>query len=709
MEFGSDDQKLIEPILSSHQQSEDVGHLQNDRRQTGLAWVKDFDPSTGEEVVVNLPSFFKGASGGIILPPYGPDVSSSPLESRLNVLGRFPSPLLEPFSFPIYLLGSSVLKFSFRHHLFILPSFNSLWGVRRALFTRFGLVLMITVRLGWSITEMDADCSSEDWQTENTVQLYSAIIFVTLLALWVEYQLKNWPEPPGFLAYLRSLSPPKCEEFFFSYTWAVRATDVRTLARALWNSGVGVWIDILKLCSGDSIGTSIRTMIKKSYLTVVFLNPKYLKSRNCCIEAYEASLKADADPDSVIVCRIHDPSDPEQLPPEAIKYWEDKNVRVVTGFLALMQELDQEVKQANFRKYNWWKSNQSEQLSSGIPQHIVLPDCVPLFWAGFFPIFRFVLPPSSVSLGPYWLSGNCKQTGRQTRVSVLLFVTLLSLLGTGASLALFGMEAWHHDQLGFIFIVLLSITNCVPILETSKIFDTRIEMSDCLRPLTSTTFVTKDANSPIRPVQVIIEGNTNHVIAKNLKRFLKRIGHLFEHDEKNDPQRMDHHLHSPIQDPSSTPEKSRRLSALFSSSPPPSPSPGRRARDSFMKIERQGQPVITIFILATLDERNKWYKKRNKIDFSRAIFIWAGPEDEEFGPFAVGGSDEARSWFSDRLVLLAGREGERLASEIFSSLGIRVASALYKIPTTDFSSTTPVTEPNYDDQTTSQTTTNNPS
>lgn len=39
------------------------------------------------------------------------------------------------------------------------------------------------------------------------------------------------------------------QEMMFSYSWKVEEDNIRTLARAVWSAGVGVWIDVVKLCA----------------------------------------------------------------------------------------------------------------------------------------------------------------------------------------------------------------------------------------------------------------------------------------------------------------------------------------------------------------------------------------------------------------------------------------------------------------------------
>ncbi|KAJ1558885.1 hypothetical protein HK096_009885 [Nowakowskiella sp. JEL0078] len=74
----------------------------------------------------------------------------------------------------------------------------------------------------------------------------------------------------------------------FSYNWSVKSESIRTLAHCIWNSGIGVWIDSLKLISGDSIVDDIKRAVRETNMVQIFLTPEYLESRNCNIEFMEA-------------------------------------------------------------------------------------------------------------------------------------------------------------------------------------------------------------------------------------------------------------------------------------------------------------------------------------------------------------------------------------------------------------------------------------
>ena len=137
---------------------------------------------------------------------------------------------------------------------------------------------------------------------------------------------------------------------------------MRTLAKAVWKSGVGVWIDVVKLCPGDEIRPMVRTTyvengdtdsassasepasrlpplslaefdpffpfphivrvvsllslcvrllvvrsVRRVHKVVVFLCDEYCQSPNCCIEMMEAVQH----PEKVTICIIKNNINPK--------------------------------------------------------------------------------------------------------------------------------------------------------------------------------------------------------------------------------------------------------------------------------------------------------------------------------------------------------------------------------------------------------------
>ncbi len=91
-------------------------------------------------------------------------------------------------------------------------------------------------------------------------ELGTAWIVGTACSLYVMWRVSNqrW-SPLGVMAFCRSMGAPEVEELMFSYSWKCQEEDVRTLGRSVWEAGVGAWVDVLKLSSGNEIRPVTRT------------------------------------------------------------------------------------------------------------------------------------------------------------------------------------------------------------------------------------------------------------------------------------------------------------------------------------------------------------------------------------------------------------------------------------------------------------------
>lgn len=90
-----------------------------------------------------------------------------------------------------------------------------------------------------------------------TINIGRAWAIGTFFTVLVEFTLARLKAAPdGVMPFCRSMGVPEVEEIMFSYSWAVEEENIRTLAKAVWEAGVGVWIDVIKLCPGDEVRTS---------------------------------------------------------------------------------------------------------------------------------------------------------------------------------------------------------------------------------------------------------------------------------------------------------------------------------------------------------------------------------------------------------------------------------------------------------------------
>jgi hypothetical protein len=118
-----------------------------------------------------------------------------------------------------------------------------------------------------------------------TINVGQAWAVGTAMCFYAMYQLSQLRmRADGVMGFCRSMGVPETEEMMFSYSWKVEEENVRTLGKAVWNAGVGVWVDVIKLTPGDEIRPVVRTMMRCVYRMVVFMSPDYAASPNCCVE-----------------------------------------------------------------------------------------------------------------------------------------------------------------------------------------------------------------------------------------------------------------------------------------------------------------------------------------------------------------------------------------------------------------------------------------
>ncbi len=108
----------------------------------------------------------------------------------------------------------------------------------------------------------------------------------TIAVIFLASSLRT--KPDGVIPFCRSMGAPEADDLMFSYKWGVHADNVRTLARATSEAGVSVWIDTVKLSSGDEVRPLLRSIVRSVFRCVVFLTEEYTQSPNCCIEFLEA-------------------------------------------------------------------------------------------------------------------------------------------------------------------------------------------------------------------------------------------------------------------------------------------------------------------------------------------------------------------------------------------------------------------------------------
>jgi hypothetical protein len=294
-------------------------------------------------------------------------------------------------------------------------------------------------------------------------------------------------------------------------SWKSDAENVRTLAEAVWETGVGVWIDIVKLCPGDEIRPLVRTMVHRVARVVVFLSPAYCNSPNCAVEFVEAIQQ----PKKCLVCVVQD------VDPSIIEFLEEHEIAIVYGFPALIEALDREVQDMqNSVALDWWRSQKIS--GAGVPSNVV-----PKGWhiPRFSILGRIVVKEGSLTVGPVFLQGDCRDSGRRVALPYLFFTAALGVgvnfwdlynKFSGAHVASTPGDhsndaSVEHSALDFTWLVLLALCNTIPFIAWPNLFETRRGLHVALKPLLA-------SKSLSGGVKVRVVGNGQDGVVRNLRK-----------------------------------------------------------------------------------------------------------------------------------------------------------------------------------------------
>ena len=557
-----------------------------------------------------LPACCTGAAGMSIPPYITGSMSSVTLPSRLNVLGRREFNALSVLD--LHHVGNSVLGYApiinfanlavkgrrvIKRQLFFLPS----------IFTRSTAYIIPFLKLLVAVIVVVA--AMDFFGVEFTVG-YLWII-PTALSLWSQMQLAKYKsKADGVMAFCRSLGTPAIEEYMFSYAWKHQAENVRTLAKALWSSNVGCWIDVVKLTPGDEIRPMLRTVVARVYRCVVFLCPEYIASPNCCIELAEAVQR----PDKLLFCIL------KPLPAEFDSFLstlELEGAKVVRGVPELCKQLNAEMNdQDNISYYRWW---QSQAISgAGVPEVVVPTSSWPI--PRFSLRGRLFLPEKTLAVGPVFLAGDCSDTGMCVAIPWLLLAVLVAV-GVCAWIITDVLLADWHDLTIIDFLLLscvLAINICPILLGGQDLLDTRRFIHANLRPLLASRAVGGG-------VLVEIIGNRQDFIVQILNKFLGLIGHL-----KPSPEELQHLWSLEV-----ARNRLYDLNAMRTSQDERSTQRERERRVQFQEYHarlRTRHRVLRIVVMDSLESREQYFgededQEMHALKDSSTIYIWSGAGD----------------------------------------------------------------------------------
>ncbi|RKO88767.1 hypothetical protein BDK51DRAFT_49172 [Blyttiomyces helicus] len=233
---------------------------------------------------------------------------------------------------------------------------------------------------------------------------------VSLLLAFIE---ENKARHLGLIRYCRSIGLPRIEEFMLSYNWGV-ADDVRTIARALADSGVGVWLDVLKLTTGDNIRGTVSGVASDVRFVVIFLTEAYMKSPNCVIEIFSA---IEADPGKIILHVAE--STPMTL--ELVELLSSQVMKVTYDYNGLFAHINYILARCDTSDFDWWKERVTT--AAGIPAGVVPSKRIPK--CNFRTVFAEYPKLKSVQTGPIWIDGNMMRAGSRASAFPWLFVAFL--------------------------------------------------------------------------------------------------------------------------------------------------------------------------------------------------------------------------------------------------------------------------------------------
>lgn len=390
----------------------------------------------------------------------------------------------------------------------------------------------------------------------------------------------------------------------FSYSWKSESENIRTLAKSLWNSNVGCWIDVVKLTPGDEIRPMLRTVVARVYRCVIFMCPEYVASPNCCIEMHEAIQR----PEKLLFCIL------EPLETELMAFIETLvplGAQVVHGIPALCQQLDAEVNDShNLDYFKWW---QTQDISgAGVPESVVPTHEWPI--PRFSLRGRLFLPEKTISCGPVFLAGDCSDAGLSIAIPWLLVGVLTACAICFWNIIQAFIDGDNTTTIDYILLVCIFLVNLGPLaLGGEDLIDTRRYIDASLRPLLASRAVGGG-------VLIEVVGAHDDFIVQILKKFLGLIGHLKpSHQELHDlwlreiaqNRLTDAGGAGSFDQAAAKKEHERRI----------------QFREEHARM-RNNERVIRIVVMDTLESRLKYFGSDDTAGKDAStIYIWSGAGD----------------------------------------------------------------------------------
>ncbi|KAI9349149.1 hypothetical protein BDR26DRAFT_853102, partial [Obelidium mucronatum] len=378
------------------------------------------------------------------------------------------------------------------------------------------------------------------WATLSLPPFLSTLICLVGMIILSLYTERHQLPKRGILRYLRQLGQPLVEEVMFSYSWQDGLSqDVRCLAKALIMSGIGVWIDVLKLTTGDKTSRTTRTVACHARFVVIVLSAQYLMSPNCFVEIYEALNTEEAT--KRVVFYFPDPKlyaasgnvggESQERLLRLVAKMSDKGFVVLKKLPDLVDFFNRNVIYSVDRShFVWWQTYVGTGF--GAVEDAVPPDVkrssalrkfnakllmLPTFkcqgnknvWRNELP-FRFkrglLLYKKRVKISNVWISGDLLETGQNASAfpwPLALFICLLALpfvdlfynIGSGSNL----MAAVTQNTAPITFIAFgFGLALFAGLLDLGDMVDRRNLMNYSLKPLVATNNFSTSKKAPKR-------------------------------------------------------------------------------------------------------------------------------------------------------------------------------------------------------------------
>ena len=331
-------------------------------------------------------------------------------------------------------------------------------------------------------------------------------------------------------------------------------------------------------------------------------------------------------PEKVTVCIIKN-----NVHPQIMRFLiglKSRGLRMCVGFDELMCILDVDMSDmTDIAAFQWWRSQNIS--GAGVPDNLV-PSNWPI--ARFSLKGRVLLPEKSVSVGPAYLSGDCKVTGQAFAPPWLLFI---AIIGVGINIYDIVIDKYYHSNLlhstvDYVFLAIIAACNCAPFIGFNYLLDRRRDCHVALRPLLASRAMGNEG------IKVRIIGNENDPIYVALRQFLTTLGHL-------------------------------------------APDQVLDSQGNVVTVDGRPEPrCVTVYVMESLARRDQLFGPnsigKKLFDNRFSLFIWSGWKEPGIIPFT---DDEIGQRLMRYLVLVVDWEKHGLCESLFSAIGVRVVDILH--------------------------------